>query len=100
MALVGHGLTTETRSLLVDGVTDVVINQDPQAALMDSVSIFTNIRTGRPPLAGTARSNIEIVPHETLPWTRLRAGGIWPDCVLGRGARQCLHGGPQRNRIG
>lgn len=67
VVFVGHGLTPETRALLIDGVMDVVINQDPQAALMDCVSIFANIRTGRPPLEGTARPNIEIVLRENLP---------------------------------
>ncbi|MGN6096045.1 MAG: hypothetical protein ACTHP8_07375 [Bosea sp. (in: a-proteobacteria)] len=46
---------------------DVVINQDPQAALMDCASIFANLRTGRPALEGTARPNIEIVLRENLP---------------------------------
>ena len=46
---------------------DAVINQDPQAALMDCVSIFTNIRAGRPAQEGIARPNIEIVLRENLP---------------------------------
>lgn len=45
---------------------DVVINQEPQAGLMDCVSIFASIRTGRPALEGTARPNIEIVLRENL----------------------------------
>lgn len=67
IVFVGHGLTPETRALLVDGVMDAVINQDPQAALMDCVSVFANVRAGRPPLDGTARPTIEIVLRENLP---------------------------------
>lgn len=67
VVFVGHGLTPETRSLLVDGVMDAVINQDPQATLMDCVSIFANLRAGRGALEGVARPNIEIVLRENLP---------------------------------
>ncbi len=67
VVFVGHGLTPETRRLLVDGVMDVVLTQNPQAALMDCVSIFTNLRAGRAPTEGTARPNIEIVLRENLP---------------------------------
>ena len=67
VVFVGHGLTQETRALLIDGVMDAVINQDPQGSLMDCVSIFANIRAGRPALEGTARPHIEIVLRENLP---------------------------------
>lgn len=67
VAFIGHGLTPETRALLVDGVMDTVINQNPQATLLDCVSIFANIRAGRPPIEGTARPSIEIVLRENLP---------------------------------
>lgn len=66
LVFVVHGRTLETQPLLVDGVMDVVINQNPQAALMDCVAIFASIRTGRPALEGTARPNIEIVLRENL----------------------------------
>ncbi len=46
---------------------DAVLTQNPQAALMDCVSIFTNLRAGRAPTEGTARPNIEIVLRENLP---------------------------------
>ena len=67
VVFVGHGLTQETRALLIDGVMDAVINQDPQGSLMECVSIFANIRAGRPALEGTARPHIEIVLRENLP---------------------------------
>lgn len=67
VVFIGHGLTPETRALLIDGVMDAVINQNPQAALMDCVSIFANIRAGRHAAEGTARPSIEIVLRENLP---------------------------------
>ncbi len=67
VAFVGHGLMPETRALLIDGTMDAVITQQPQSALMDCVSIFANLRAGRPPEHGTARARIEIILRENLP---------------------------------
>jgi LacI family transcriptional regulator len=67
VAFVGHGLTPETRALLVDGTMDAVITQHPQSALMDCVAIFANLRAGRPPDHGTARARTEIILRENLP---------------------------------
>ena len=67
VVFVGHGLTPETRALLVDGTMDAVITQHPQAALMACVSIFANLRAGRPATDGMARPGIEIILRENLP---------------------------------
>lgn len=67
VAFVGHGLTPETRALLIDGTMDAVITQDPQTTLMDCVAIFANLRAGRPPLQGTTGSRTEIILRENLP---------------------------------
>ena len=67
VVFIGHGLTPETRSLLVDGTMDAVITQHPQAALMSCVSIFANLRAGRPATEGTARPSVEIILRENLP---------------------------------
>lgn len=67
VVFVGHGLTPETRGLLVDGTMDAVITQQPLATLMSCVSIFANLRAGRPAAEGTARPGIEIVLRENLP---------------------------------
>src|SRR4051812_45733192 len=48
VVFVGHGLTPDTRSLLIEGAMDAVITQNPQASMMDCVSIFANLRAGRP----------------------------------------------------
>lgn len=67
VVFVGHGLTPETRTLLVEGAMDAVITQHPQATLMSCVSIFANLRAGRPATEGTARPSIEIIFRENLP---------------------------------
>ncbi len=67
VVFVGHGLTPDTRALLIDGTMDAVITQHPQATLMTCVSIFANLRAGRPATEGTSRPNTEIVLRENLP---------------------------------
>lgn len=67
VVFVGHGLTPETRALLIEGAMDAVITQHPQAALMSCVAIFANLRAGRPATEGTARPSIEIIFRENLP---------------------------------
>ena len=46
---------------------DAVITQNPQAALMDCVSIFANLRAGLPATQGVERPRTEIVLRENLP---------------------------------
>jgi LacI family transcriptional regulator len=64
---VAHGLTPETRALLIDGTLDALINQDPQTMIVDCVRIFTNLRDGRRALAGVEPVRISIVLRENLP---------------------------------
>jgi LacI family transcriptional regulator len=67
VAFVGHGLSPDTRAMLIDGTMDAVITQNPQNSLMDCVTIFANLRAGRAPLEGTTRSRTEIILRENLP---------------------------------
>ncbi len=67
VVFVGHGLTPDTRSLLIEGAMDAVITQNPQASMMDCVSIFANLRAGRPASQGVERPRTEIVLRENLP---------------------------------
>jgi LacI family transcriptional regulator len=67
VVFVGHGLTPATRDLLIEGAMDAVITQNPQAALMDCVSIFANLRAGLPATQGVERPRTEIVLRENLP---------------------------------
>lgn len=64
---VAHGLTPDTRALLIDGTLDAVINLDPQTLLLNAVRIFTNLRDGRSAKAGVDPLRISIVMRENLP---------------------------------
>ncbi len=64
---VAHGLTPDTRALLIDGTLDAVLNQHPQTMILNTVRIFTNIRDGRSPSAGVEPMRISIVLRENLP---------------------------------
>lgn len=64
---VGHGLTPDTRALLVDGTMDALINQNLHTTVMNSVRIFTNARDGRDAMAGIEPMQISIVLSENLP---------------------------------
>lgn len=64
---IGHGLTPDTRALLVDGTMDAVITQNPRATLMDCAAIFDNLRAGRDPVQGVGRQAGEIILRENLP---------------------------------
>ena len=67
VAFVGHGLSPDTRAMLIDGTMDAVITQNPQTSLMDCVAIFANLRAGRAPAEGTTGSRTEIILRENLP---------------------------------
>jgi LacI family transcriptional regulator len=67
LVFVGHGLTPDTRALLIDGTLDAVITQHPQAVLLNAVRIFTNLRDGRGAAAGVEPVRISIVMRENLP---------------------------------
>jgi LacI family transcriptional regulator len=64
---VAHGLTPDTRALLIDGTLDAVLNQHPQTMILNTVRIFTNLRDGRSPTAGVEPMRISIVLRENLP---------------------------------
>jgi LacI family transcriptional regulator len=66
VVFIGHGLTADTRSLLIGGVMDAVITQDPQAAFLDCLSIFANVRAGQSPLQGIGGPRSEVVFRENL----------------------------------
>lgn len=64
---VAHGLTPDTRALLIDGTLDAVINQHPQTMVLSCVRMFTNLRDGRSASAGVEPVRIGIVMRENLP---------------------------------
>ncbi len=67
VVFVGHGLNPETRALLVDGAMDAVITQNPQETLMACVGVFSNLRAGRPAMAGIQPVRSEIILRDNLP---------------------------------
>ena len=67
VVFIGHGLSPDTRALLIDGTMDAVINQNPQAAVLSCVRIFTNLRDKRDALAGVEAVRSTVVLRENLP---------------------------------
>lgn len=67
---IGHGLSPDTRALLLDGTMDAVITQDPRATLLDCAMIFDNLRSGHEPMSGVFSRSGEIVLRENLPLSR------------------------------
>ncbi len=67
VTFIGHGLTPDTRAMLVDGTMDAAITQDHQAMVLDCVRIFTNVRDGREPLTGVTPTQISLFVRENLP---------------------------------
>jgi len=67
VVFIGHGLTPDTRALLIDGCLDAVISQSPQATLMNCLRIFTNLREKRPALSGVEVTRSQVIFRENLP---------------------------------
>ncbi|HSV18357.1 MAG TPA: LacI family DNA-binding transcriptional regulator [Casimicrobiaceae bacterium] len=67
VVFVGHGLTPDTRALLIDGTMDAVITQSPHTTVMNCVHIFVNLRDRRDVLAGVEPVRISIVLRDNLP---------------------------------
>jgi len=67
IVFIGHGLTPDTRSALIDGTMDAVITQSMPAAMMSCVRIFTNLRDLRDPMVDVDPVPITVVLRENLP---------------------------------
>lgn len=67
IVFIGHGLTPDTRALLIDGTMDAVITQNPQGAVMNCVRIFANVRDGREPTNGVETTRSQVIFRENLP---------------------------------
>jgi len=67
VVFVGHGLTPDTRALLIDGAMDAVITQSPHTTVMNVVHIFVNLRDRRDVLARVEPVRISIVLRDNLP---------------------------------
>ena len=67
VVFIGHGLTPDTRALLIDGTLDAVLTQTPQATVLNCVRIFANLRDRHDALTGVEALRISIVLRENLP---------------------------------
>jgi LacI family transcriptional regulator len=67
IVFIGHGLTPDTRALLIDGTLDALLNQNLHSTILSAVRIFANVRAGRGPMTGVEPMQISIVLSENLP---------------------------------
>jgi LacI family transcriptional regulator len=67
VVLVGHGLTPDTRALLIDGTMDAVITQNPHTSFLACLQAFANVRAGRDPQHGIEATRSEVLFRENLP---------------------------------
>jgi LacI family transcriptional regulator len=67
VVFIGHGLTSQTRALLVDGTLDAIINVTPQTLMRNAVRVFCNLREERAAMTGIEPVPIGIVVAENLP---------------------------------
>ena len=67
IVFIGHGLTPDTRALLIDGTMDAVITQNPQSSTMNCIRIFANLRDRRPVMSGIDSVQSQIIFRENLP---------------------------------
>ena len=67
LVFIGHGLTPDTRALLIDGSMDAVITQNPLNTITSCVRIFANLRDGRPALLGVEITRSQVIFRENLP---------------------------------
>jgi LacI family transcriptional regulator len=67
VVFIGHGLTPDTRALLIDGSMDAVITQSPQTAMMSCVRMFTNLRDKREVMSGVDAVRSQVIFRENLP---------------------------------
>lgn len=74
ICFVGHGLSPDTRRMLVDGVMDFAMTQSHENTVLNAVRIFTNFRDGRRPLDGVEPLSINLVTGENLPEATSKLG--------------------------
>ena len=67
VVFIGHGLTPDTRAMLIDGSMDAVITQSPQTTMMSCVRMFTNLRDKRELMSGVDAVRSQVIFRENLP---------------------------------
>ncbi|WP_268753148.1 LacI family DNA-binding transcriptional regulator [Desulfopila aestuarii] len=67
IVFIGHGLSDDTRSLLIDGTMDVLISQNPLTIVQNVCHIFSNIHNGLSPTERIPDIAMRIICRENLP---------------------------------
>ena len=67
ICFIGHELTDDTRTLVIDGVMDAVIAQNPRREAIDACRMLLNAQAGRDACAGIVPPRIDIYVRENLP---------------------------------
>ena len=67
VVFIGHGLTPDTRAMLIDGTMDAAITQSPQTVIGNALKVFCNAAAGRDPMAGVEALRLNLVLRENLP---------------------------------
>lgn len=67
VVFIGHGLTSDTRGLLVDGTMDALLNQNLHLTVLSAIRVFANVRAGRSATAGIEPAQTSIILSENLP---------------------------------
>jgi len=67
LVFIGHGLSEDTRTMLIDGTIDVVIHQDPLAMVHNVCQIFANIKSSFPTIEKVPELAMRIICRENMP---------------------------------
>ncbi|CAM2154475.1 LacI family DNA-binding transcriptional regulator [Pararobbsia alpina] len=67
ICFIGHELTSDTRGLVIDGVMDAAIAQNPRREAVDACRMLLNVQAGRDAGAGIVSPRIDIYVRENLP---------------------------------
>lgn len=67
VVFIGHGLSDDTRNLLIDGTMDIVISQDPVTIVQNVCHIYSNIQSGFLSEDSVPETAMRIIFRENLP---------------------------------
>ena len=67
VTFIGHGLTPDTRALLIDGSMDASLYQTPHNLIGNCVRIFANLRDGLQASVGVEPVQVKVMFRENLP---------------------------------
>ncbi len=96
VVFIGHGMTADTRRLLIEGIMDVVINSDPDQIIMQALACFS--RSSEAPTHQDQRQRVlgmEVIFRENIPRNQSHDHGGWP---LEIRASACLSSPPDAGR--